>query len=138
MGRIMNEQQNVKLVQQAYESFGRGDIQAVLNSLSDQVEWRTPKTEGVPFGGEYRGREGVGRFFSELNQHEEITRFEPRDFIAQGDRVVALGFYASNVKATGRKSESEWVHLFTIRDGKVVKFQEFFDTAGAMLAHRKA
>ena len=69
----MNEQQNVKLVQQAYESFGRGDIQGVLNSLSEQVEWRVPKPEGVPFGGEYRGRDGVGRFFSELNQYEEVT-----------------------------------------------------------------
>jgi len=134
----MNEQQNVRLVQQAYESFGRGDIQGLLNSLSEQVEWRTPKPEGVPFGGEYRGRDAVGRFFSELNQHEEVKRFEPREFIAQGDRVVAIGFYSSRAKATGRMAESEWVHLFTIRNGKVVKFQEFFDTAAALIAHRKA
>ena len=133
----MNEQQNVRLVQEAYESFGRGDIQGMLNSLSEQVEWSTPKPEGVPFGGEYRGRDAVGRFFSELTQHEEITRFEPREFIAQGDRVVALGFYSSKVKATGRIAESQWVHLFTIRNGKVAKFQEFFDTAAALIAHRK-
>ena len=134
----MNEQENVRLVQQAYESFGRGDIQGVLNSLSEQVEWRTPKPEGVPFGGEYRGRQGVGRFFAELNEHEQVTRFEPREFIAQGDRVVACGVYACTAKATGRKVESEWVHLFTIRNGKVVKFQEHFDTAAAVNAHRKA
>jgi len=133
----MNEQQNVKLVQQAYESFGRGDIQGVLNSLSEQVEWQTPKPEGVPFGGDYRGRDGVGRFFSELNRYEEVTRFEPREFIAQGDRVVALGYYESRVKATGRTADSEWVHLFTVRNGEVVKFQEFYDTAAALLAHRK-
>lgn len=133
----MNEQQNVRLVQQAYESFGRGDIQGLLNSLSEKVEWRTPRIEGVPFGGDYRGRDGVGRFFSELNQHEEVTRFEPREFIAQGDRVVACGLYACTTRATGRKVESEWVHLFTIRDGKVVKFQEIFDTAAALIAHRK-
>ena len=133
----MNEQQNVALVQQAYESFGRGDIQGLLNSLSDQVEWRTPKPEGVPFGGEYRGRDEVGRFFSELSQYEEVTHFEPREFIAQGDRVVALGIYGFKAKATGRKAESEWVHLFTIRNGKVVRFQEFFDTAAALIAHRK-
>lgn len=134
----MNEQQNVKLVQQAYESFGRGDIQGLLNSLSDQVEWRTPKPQGVPFGGDYRGRDQVGRFFSELNQHEEVTRFEPREFIAQGDRVVVCGSYACKARATGRTAESDWVHLFTVRNGKVVKFQEFFDTAAAMIAHQKA
>jgi uncharacterized protein len=133
----MNEQQNVKLVQQAYECFGRGDIQGVLNSLSDQVEWRTPKPEGVPFGGEYRGRDGVARFFSELSQHEEITHFEPREFVAQGDSVVVHGYYASRVKATGRKAESEWVNWFTIRNGKVVKFQQFHDTAAALVAYQK-
>jgi ketosteroid isomerase-like protein len=134
----MNEQENVRLVQQAYECFGRGDVQGVLNSLSEQVEWQTPKPEGVPFGGEYRGRQGVARFFADLKQHDEITRFEPREFIAQGDRVVACGVYACTVRATGRKMESEWVHLFTIRNGKVVRFQEHFDTAAAMIAYRKA
>jgi ketosteroid isomerase-like protein len=132
----MNEQQNARLVQQAYEAFGRGDIQGVLSTLSEQVEWRTPKPEGVPFGGEYRGRDDVARFFSELNQYEEVTRFEPREFIAQGEKVVALGTYACNIRSTGRKVESEWVHVFTIREGKVVKFQEHFDTAKAVNAYR--
>jgi ketosteroid isomerase-like protein len=134
----MNEQQNVRLIQQAYEAFGRGDIQGLLGALSEQVEWRTPKFEGAPFGGDYHGRGEVARFFSELNQHEEVTRFEPREFIAQGEKVVALGVYASTIRATGRKAESDWAHVFTIRDGKVVKMQEFFDTAVAMNAYRKS
>jgi uncharacterized protein len=134
---VMNEQQNVRLVQQAYEAFGRGDIQGVLGTLSEQVEWRTPKPEGAPFGGDYRGRGEVARFFSEMQQSEEVTRFEPREFIAQGDKVVALGMYASTIRSTGRKAESEWVHVFTFRDGKVVKFQEYFDTAAAVSAYRK-
>lgn len=134
----MNEQQNVTLVQQSYAAFSRGDIQAIVNACSDQVEWRTPKPEGVPFGGDYRGRDQVARFFAELNQHEEITRFEPREYVAQGDRVVALGSYACKARATGRKAESDWVHVFTIRNGKIVRFQEYFDTAAALIAHRKA
>jgi uncharacterized protein len=133
----MNEQQNVRMVQQAYEAFSRGDIQGVLRTLSEQVEWHTPTVEGVPFGGEYRGPEEVARFFSAMNESEEITRFEPREFIAQGEKVVALGRFAATVRATGREVEGEWVHVFTIRDGKVVKFQEYFDTAMAANAYRK-
>jgi uncharacterized protein len=134
----MNEQENVRVVQQSYEAFSRGDIQAVLNFISEQVEWRTPKPEGMPFGGEYRGRDQVARFFWELNQHEEITRFEPREFIAQGDRVVVLGHYAAKVRSTGRMAESDWVHIFTVRNGKVVQFVEHFDTAVAMSAYRRS
>lgn len=134
----MNEQQNVRLVQQAYDAFKRGEIQGVLNSLSEQVEWRVPKPEGVPFGGEYRGREQVARFFSELNQYEDVTRFEPREYIAQGERVVAFGYFGCKVRATGRTAESEWVHVHTIRNGKIVKFQEFYDTAASLIAHRTA
>ena len=134
----MNEQQNVRLVQQAYEAFSRGEIQGVLNSLAEQVEWRVPKPEGVPFGGDYNGREQVARFFSDLNKYEEVTRFEPREYIAQGERVVAFGYFACKVRATGKPAQSEWVHVYTIRNGKIVKFQEYYDTAAALIAHRAA
>ena len=46
--------QNTKVVQQAYDAFGRGDIPGLLALLDDSVEWSSPKT--LPHGGDFRGR----------------------------------------------------------------------------------
>jgi ketosteroid isomerase-like protein len=133
----MSEQENIRLVEQAYENFKRGDIHSVLNLCSDDVEWEVPNIENVPFSGKRRGREQVGEFFANLADAQEVQHFEPKEFIAQGDKVVALGHYHWRVNLTGREFECDWAHVFTIRDGKVVKFHEYADTAAATSAYRQ-
>ena len=123
----MSEQANVRLVQEAYAAFNRGDIQAALNSLSDNVEWIAPGVE--PVAGTYRGKDGVAQFFQKVKETVEFSAFEPREYVAQGDRVVALGNYKATAHATGKLYQCDWVMSFTLRDGKVTKFQEFTDTA---------
>lgn len=134
----MNEQQNIELVKQAYESFGKGDIPALLDSFAENIEWRSPNIEGSPFQESYDGREAVAQFFATIDEHENFTLFEPREFIAQGDRVVVLGALSSKVNSTGRDYQTDWVHIFTVRDGKITNFREFFDTAAASKAFQKA
>jgi ketosteroid isomerase-like protein len=82
----------------------------------------------IPQAGLYHGRDGVARFFQTLDQTTEFSAFEPRQYVAQGDRVIALGWYAGKAKATGRSFESQWAMSFVLRDGKVLKFQEYTDT----------
>ena len=48
-------------------------------------------------------------------------------FVAQGDKVVTLGHYLWRVKATDGEWESDFAHLFSVRDGRVTRFQEFTD-----------
>jgi ketosteroid isomerase-like protein len=132
----MSERENTELVQHAYERFRDGDIQSLLELLSEDVEWKLFEIEGVPFSGTRRGVERVGEFFSQVFDTEEPLRFEPRELVAQGDKVVALGDYAWRVKSTGREYESDFVHVFTVRDGKVARFQEFMDTAAVSAAYR--
>lgn len=133
----MSEQENIKLVQQAYDHFKAGNIQALLNLLSDDIKWQTPELEGVPYAGQRQGREGVAQFFTDLDETEEVQQFEAREFIAQGSKVVALGIYAGKVKSTGRRYQTEWAHVFTVRGGRIVEFQEYADTAAAK-AYKKA
>jgi ketosteroid isomerase-like protein len=133
----MSEHENTELVQQAYGSFRNGDIPAVLDSLSEDVQWVTAEIKGVPVGGTWRGREQVGQFFQTLSDVQEARQFEPREFIAQDDRVVALGHYAWHVESTGREWESDFAHVFTVRDGKITRFQEYTDTAALGDAFRE-
>ncbi len=132
----MSEQENVRLVRRVYENFQGGNIEGLLGQLSDDVEWRLPAMENVPFAGTRRGREQVAEFFSALAGAQDVRGFEPREFVAQGDKVVALGSYSWGVKKTGREFGGEWAHVFTVRDGKVVGFHEYTDTAAVTGAYR--
>jgi len=131
-------EQNKQLVIQAYDSFKSADIEALLGLLSDEVEWQLPDTENVPFAGKRSGREAVGQFFQSLAESQDALQFEPQELIAEGDKVVSLGQYRWRVKATGREYGGDWVHVFTIRDGKIAGFQEYMDTAAAAAAYQKA
>ncbi|HYE14510.1 MAG TPA: nuclear transport factor 2 family protein [Pyrinomonadaceae bacterium] len=131
----MSEQDNVGVVSRAYENFKKGDIESLMGQMSEDVDWRLPSIEKVPFSGARRGRASVGEFFSSLAGAQEVRSFEPREFIAQGDKVVALGSYEWGVKTTGRGYGGEWAHVFTVRDGKIVGFHEYMDTAAAAKAY---
>jgi ketosteroid isomerase-like protein len=136
----MSAQENVVVVQNAYAAFARGDIQTILGSLTDDVEWVLPGEGLIPQAGTYRGLEGVGRFFQLLSQTTEFSALEPREFIADGDRVIVLGFYRGKAKDTGRGFEAQWAMSFTLRSGKVASFREYTDTAtiGRAYAERGA
>jgi len=134
----MNDQENVGLVQRAYQSIKAGDIQSLLNSLAEDVQWQLPEMKNVPFAGKWQGREGVGQFFSRVSEVQEVVAFEPAEYIAQGDRVVVLGRFLMHIKTTGRDVESNWAHVWTVKDAKVTRFYEYVDTAAVSRAHTAA
>jgi ketosteroid isomerase-like protein len=121
--------QNVDVVQQGYEAFGRGDITAVLELLTDAVEWTEQGPSVIPFAGTFRGREGIAEFFTLLDETLEFEQFEPRKFVGQGDTVVVVGYERGLVKPTGRTFEHEWAHVYTLRDGKIATGLFLEDTA---------
>jgi uncharacterized protein len=132
----MSEQQNVKVVQDAYAAFQRGDIQGLLNSFADNIVWTIPGPKDLlPFAGQRTGRGQVAQFFATLAQYQEPEQFEPRTYVAQGDTVVALGRFRWRVKSNGVSAESDFAHVFTIRNGKVAAFNEFTDTHAIAVAY---
>lgn len=133
----MSEATNTEIVKKGYEHFSSGDVPGLLNLFTDDIDWSTPHVENAPFTGNRLGLEEVGEFFKLLTESEDISYFEPTEFIAQGDRVVVLGRSKATVKSTGRSYETDWVHLFTIHDGKITNFHEFFDSAAATRAFQK-
>jgi ketosteroid isomerase-like protein len=133
----MSEQDNVRIVQEAYAAFTRGDVRGILERLTDDVDWFTPGSpDAIPYAGQKRGLSDVEGFFATVGESETFTGFEPREFIAQGDRVAAIGNYKGRVKASQKDFDIEWVHIFTFRDGKVASFREYLDTAALAEAHR--
>jgi hypothetical protein len=133
----MSEQQNLEVVRRGYEAFGRGDIHALLDLLADDVEWVSPGPPELPTAGNRRGRQQVAQFFQAVDQIFEIQQFEPKAFVAQGDRVVVLGTDTARIKATGKMVTEDWAHAFTVHDGRIVRMQEFIDTS-AVVAELKS
>ena len=125
---------NAEVVQETYEAVGRGDIPALLDLLTEDVQWTFQGPSTIPFAGARRGREGVAEFFSLVGGNLEFQEFEPRKFVAQGDTVAVLGFERSLVKPTGRTFEQEWAHIYKLRDGKVAEFLALEDTAAHVVA----
>ena len=130
--------QNVDVVQQGYEAFGRGDIPAVLELLTDDVVWTEQGPSVIPFAGTFRGREGIAEFFTLLDETLEFEQFEPRKFVGQGDTVVVVGYERSVVKQTGRRFEQEWAHVYTLRAGKIATGRFFENTAAQVEAFAAA
>jgi uncharacterized protein len=122
------------VVQSAYAAFNRGDIPAVLDLLSDDVEWKFCGSKGLPYTGTFRGKDEVAKFFASIPEVEDLLVFEPREFISAGEKVAVLGWERSQVRSGGRVFESEWVHIFTARDGRIVRFWGMYDTEASAAA----
>ena len=126
----MNPGENTQVVREMYAAFGRGDAGAIVDRVSDDVVWQGVVGAGkhVPTSGERRGKAAVTEFFQQVADAIAFETFEPKKFIAQDDTVVAVGRYVGRAKGGGRFA-SDWVMVFTLRDGKVTRFQEFTDSS---------
>jgi uncharacterized protein len=128
---------NIAFIQSLYAAFGRGDINAVVDGVAADVDWTVNgRRKDYPMLGSWKGQDGVQKFFEGVAEHEEVVEFSPREFFAADDRVCVLGHYAWKIRKTGRSVASDWAHIFTVRNGKVVKFREFNDTAQFAEAYR--
>jgi ketosteroid isomerase-like protein len=133
----MSSQENVQVVKDGFAAFSRGDIPGLLALLAEDVEWHIPGA-GLPLAGTYRGRDGVANFFQNLSAEWEILDFQPREFVAEGDRVLVVGWERAKVKATNRTAEVDWIMSFTVRNGKIAIFREYIDTKALADAHETA
>lgn len=125
----MSAEDNKRVVQAIFEAFGRGDVPGVLSHLSEDVTWKAPGPEVVSYFGDRRGHAGATEFFVQLGTNVDFEYFEPGVFVAEGDRVVALGRERGQVKATGKSFDNEWALVFTFDGGKVSDFQIYENTS---------
>ncbi len=132
----MGEQTKIEIVRGLYTAFARRDIPAMLAMLSPNVEWGEPSNSFNPAGGTRYGHEGFLEWVEIGRKSEEVLMLEPRKMLVDDESAAVVGFMRCRVIATGKVYESDFVHLITFHEGKVIKFQEFFDTFAAGEAFR--
>lgn len=125
---------NVGIAKKMYADFGKGDIPAVLSAMSDDIVWIIPGPPSLPYSGVRHGKQEWMSYLQGLGS-ADILSFEAREFIPSGDKVIVLGTESLKVKATGKVATEEWAQVLTFRDGKLIHFRSYDDTAGAEAAY---
>jgi ketosteroid isomerase-like protein len=124
----MNEHQNVETVHRLYQLTNDGDLPAVLNLLADEVELFLFGSAKVPWAGHWRGRDGAEQFLMAMGGAAEVKDY-PDILVGAGDSVVAIHRPVVRIRSTGRDASFNCVHVWTLREGLVVRLREYADTA---------
>jgi ketosteroid isomerase-like protein len=125
---------SVAIVRRSYEAFARKDMDGVLGDMHPDIEWH--QAQGLPHGGLYRGLDEVKRNIFDPLDDEWWDEFsaEPDEFLDAGDHVVVLGRYRGRAKRTGKPLDVPFVHVWSLEEGKAIRFRQFLDTAGWVAA----
>lgn len=120
---------NKEIIESAYAAFAKGDVAAVLGVMDPKIEWT--EAEGWPlYNGTFVGPQAiVDGVFLRVGEIGDNFSVSPSQLVADGDTVVALGTYTWNTKGSGAPAEVKIAHVWTLDDGKIVRFQQHVDTA---------
>jgi len=119
----------IEVVQRLYEAYGKGDIDAVLANLADDVDWAAEAaSNSVPWYGTYRGKAEVPHFFKEIGSNVEVTEFTPLSFTSNDTDVIVAVRWAYTVRSTGKHAAMLMQHWWSFRDGRIATFRGSEDT----------
>ena len=120
---------NATIIRGMYEAFARGDLAAVLGALHEQAEWNEAEHFTLWPGGPVIGPQAVlTAVIARIPQDFDGLGIEVRRIVAAGDTVLAEARYKGTAKATGKPIDAQAAHVWDLRDGKVVRFQQYTDT----------
>jgi ketosteroid isomerase-like protein len=123
----MSTEKNVQVVKDFFAAIGRGDEQAVRALSAEDIEWIIPGKDW-PLAGTRRGHAGLADLFKTHFEKVETSFMEPREFVAQGDRVLVVGFARGRILTTNKTFEDDWIFAITVRNGKLTHIREYIDT----------
>jgi uncharacterized protein len=125
----------IDTVRSHYDALARRDLEAALADIDDAAIWEFAGPSAIPFAGTWRGRSGVRDFLDAIRSTIEVREFKVERMIAQGDTVAVFGRERFLVKRTGKEWAVDWVQVHEVRDGRIIRFREYTDTAAIAAAY---
>jgi ketosteroid isomerase-like protein len=122
---------NVRLIRRIYQAFN-DDRREMIDAFDPEVEWHAAKED--PDADVYRGREGVVRYLEQWSEALEDIQLQPLEFSDAGDRVFVWQRTTGRGRESGADVVWEGAYVWTLRGGKIVKVQVFFDRDEALEA----
>jgi hypothetical protein len=133
----MSADANIKTIAELYQAFGRGDVAAILDAVTDDVDWAAEAASPTaPWYGVRRGKGAVSEFFVAFGSAMEIEEFTPLTFAANDTDVLTVVRCRTKSRRTGKSAEMDLHHLFRFRDGKIAYYRGTEDTAQTEAALR--
>jgi ketosteroid isomerase-like protein/ribosomal protein L40E len=124
---------NLVIVQSLYEAFAEQDREQILALFDPEIEWI--QNEGFPGGGRFVGAQAVlDNVFGRLGREWEGWGADADRWLDAGESIVALGEYHGTNRATGRSMTAAFAHVLWLREGRVVRFEQYADTAKVVAA----
>src|SRR5262245_9412659 len=122
-------QENINVINRIYEAFGQRDFAAVLELFGPAIEWIAAVNSPLADRSPYRGLDEIrDNVFMRIATGFDSLTVRVDEIFGAGDKVVALGFYHGVRKANGKRFQAQLAHIWTLADGKAVKFQQYVDT----------
>ena len=126
----MSADANTKTIMSVYEAFGRGDVAAILDAVTDDVDWASEAAgTAAPWYGIRRGKDTVAAFFAEFGSTMEVEEFTPVSIAANDTDVLSVVRFRAQSRATGKTAAMDLHHYFAFRDGKIAYYRGTEDTA---------
>lgn len=126
----ISDQQNIEIAQTMYSTLIAGDMAGAFAVMAEDITWTYYGGQGrIPFAGVYTGHEGVERFFADFGAVATPVGMDLESFSASGDTVFVTGIETTTINATGKTYAAPWVHVLKIKDGKIVSYEEYIDSA---------
>ena len=119
---------NIQIVQDVYKNFGQGNVPGILAHFDKDVVWMRPGAPDIPFCGTFNGHEGLIKFLTLVSQTIKVNSFAPKQFLGNGDTVVAMGEDTAQVISTGKSYSTHWIQVFILKDQKIVEGRAYIDT----------
>ena len=125
----MVREDTIATLKAVFDDFRSGNIPALLNRLTDDVDWNVPG-EGtiIPFGGHVKGKAAVAQFFQKVGAACDFPQFDQYEYFASGDTVMVLGEWTAVIRANGAKTTDVYAMAFWFRGDKIAKYQQYSDT----------
>jgi uncharacterized protein len=121
---------NIKTIMGVYEAFGRGDVAAILDAVTSDVDWAAEADPAVaPWHGVRHGQQAVAAFFAEFGSTMEVEEFTPVSIAANDTDVLSVVQFRARSRATGKTAAMNLHHFFKFRDGKIAYYRGTEDTA---------
>jgi len=132
-------QQNVELVRSLYAAFAKGDVPTVLGAFTPDAEWREADNFIYAGGNPYVGAEAILQgVFMRIGTEWNSFAANPVQFLDAGETVISTGRYTGVYKASGKSIDAQFAHFWTLRDGRVTRFQQYADTLQVARAAQQA
>jgi uncharacterized protein len=119
----------IETIQEMYAAFGRGDVETIINMLTDDVDWSAESAAIIaPWHGRCNGKNEVPRFFEGIGKATEVTEFTPLSITSNDTDVIVAVHWAYTVNATGKRAAMHMQHWWRFANGKIVFFRGSEDT----------